>query len=123
MGWQKRSTGRLYDSLSGHGFIFGCKTGNIIGFCVKSKACSVCSNTNSLNIPAEEHDCQVNWSGASGAMEAGVALEVCIALHDDSGFNVYIDSITSDDDSTMRAHLQYERIAESSQIASPPPPF
>ena len=24
MGWQKRSTGRLYDSISGHGFIIGC---------------------------------------------------------------------------------------------------
>ena len=58
MGWQKQSTGKLYDSLSGHGFIFGCKTGNIIGFRVKSKACSHCSLANSLNIKPEEHKCQ-----------------------------------------------------------------
>ena len=83
MGWQKRSTGKLYDSLSGHGFIFGCKNGNIIGFRVKSKACSICSNTNSPNIPAEEHDCRVNWDGGSEAMEAKVVLELYITLHDD----------------------------------------
>ena len=30
MGWSKRSTGRVYDSLSGHGFLVGCHTGKII---------------------------------------------------------------------------------------------
>ena len=30
MGWQKRPTGRIYDSLSGHGFFIGCLTGNVI---------------------------------------------------------------------------------------------
>ena len=109
MGWQKRSTGKLYDSMSGHGFIFGCRTGNIIGFRVKSKACSTCSKANSLNVAPKEHDCQINWDGASGAMEAGVALELCIDLHDTSGFDIYIESVCSDDDSTMRAHLQHAK--------------
>ena len=72
MGWQKRSTGKLYDSLSDHGFIFGCKTGNISGFRVKSKACSTCALANSLNVAPEDHKYQLNWDGASGAMEAGV---------------------------------------------------
>ena len=26
MGWQKRAGGRMYDSLSGHGFFVGCRT-------------------------------------------------------------------------------------------------
>ena len=90
MGWQKRSTGKLYDSMSGHGFIFGCRTGNIIGFRVKSKSCSTCSKANSLNIAPKEHNFQINWDGSSGAMEAGVALELCIDLHDNSGFDIYI---------------------------------
>ena len=68
MGWQKRSTGKVYDSMSGHRFIFGCRTGNIIGFRVKSKACSTCSRANSLNVAPKEHDCQINWDSASGAM-------------------------------------------------------
>ena len=107
MGWQKRSTGKLYDSLSGHGFIFGCKTGNIIGFRVKSKACSTCSQANSLNLPPEDHQCNINWDGASGAMEAGVVLQLCIDIHDNSGYPIYIEKICSDDDSTIRAHLQH----------------
>ena len=40
MGWQKRSTGKLCDSLSGHGFIFGVRTGNVIGYQVKSICCT-----------------------------------------------------------------------------------
>ena len=40
-------------------------------------------------------------------MEAGVALKLCIDLHNSSGLDVYVESICSDDDSTMRAHLQH----------------
>jgi len=37
MGWNKRSTGKVYDSLSGHAFIIGCRTGNVIGMMVKKR--------------------------------------------------------------------------------------
>ena len=37
MGWQKCSTGHRYDSMSGHGFIIGCRSGKIIGLDVKGK--------------------------------------------------------------------------------------
>jgi hypothetical protein len=30
MGWQRRACGRVYDSLSGHGFFVGCLTGKVI---------------------------------------------------------------------------------------------
>ena len=122
MGWQKRSTGKLYNSLSGHGFIFGCKTGNIIGFRVKSKACSICSQANSLNLPLKDHQCEINWDGASRAMEAGMALELCINIHDNSGYPIYIEKIYLDNNSTMRAHLQQQLMAKASyQIISVPP--
>ena len=49
MGWNKRSTGRVYDSLSGHGFIIGCLTGKVIGYGVRKKKCSVCKNLNSCS--------------------------------------------------------------------------
>jgi hypothetical protein len=29
MGWQKRAGGRVYDSLSGHGFLIGQKKANV----------------------------------------------------------------------------------------------
>ena len=96
----------------GHGIIFGCKTVNIIGFRVKSKACSTCSRANSLNVAPEDHSCQVNWNGVSGAMKAGVALELCIDIHDNSGYPIYIEKICSDDYSTMRARLQYKLVVD-----------
>ena len=37
MGWQRRSTGRVYDNMSGHGFIIGCWTKNVVGFGLKKK--------------------------------------------------------------------------------------
>ena len=41
-------------------------------------------------------------------MKAQVALELCVYLHDDSGYNIFVEYIVSDDDSTMRSHLQYD---------------
>ena len=41
MGWQKRSSGRTYDSVSGHGMVIGGKTCKIIDGIVLSKRCSV----------------------------------------------------------------------------------
>ena len=76
MGWQKRSTGKVYDSMSGHGFIFGVHTGNIIGYRVKSKSCAICNKANFMKQKPPAHDCTINWEGASGGMEAGVALEM-----------------------------------------------
>ena len=43
MGWNKRSSGNKYDSLSGHGLLIGCRSGKVIGALVTSKICSVCN--------------------------------------------------------------------------------
>ena len=42
MGWQKRSSGRRYDSSSGHAFIVGERIKGIIGMVLYSKACRTC---------------------------------------------------------------------------------
>ena len=42
MGWQKRGTGRMYNSNSGHAFMIGAKTKKIIGIAVMSKICAGC---------------------------------------------------------------------------------
>ena len=44
MGWQKRAGGRVYDSLSGHGFLIGCRSGKVINFGVLKKMLDM-SNT------------------------------------------------------------------------------
>ena len=43
MGWNGRSTGRVYDSLSGHGYFIGCLSGCVIAYGLKSKKCSKCT--------------------------------------------------------------------------------
>ena len=44
MGWQKRSSGRRYDSSSGHAFIIGGRKKGIIGMVVYSKAFRKCDS-------------------------------------------------------------------------------
>ena len=42
MGWNKRSSGHKYDSISGHGFLMGGITKKIINHKCLSKCCSIC---------------------------------------------------------------------------------
>lgn len=50
MGWQKRATGRIYDSLSGHGYFIGCLSKNIVRYGLMKKKCSVCNCLNSTSL-------------------------------------------------------------------------
>ena len=44
MGWQKRSSGRRYDSSSGHAFIIEARSKGIIGMVLYPKACCKCDS-------------------------------------------------------------------------------
>lgn len=55
-GWQKRGSGRSYDSLSGHCSMIGTQTRQIIHYAVRSKDCRVCSSAASRNEPPKPHD-------------------------------------------------------------------
>ena len=123
MGWQKRSTGRVYDSLSGHGFIIGVRTKNVIGFGLRKKGCSICSKANGKNVPAGAHKCQVNWSGSSGAMESSLALDLISDTYRKFGGNVFIEKVVSDDDSTMRSHCKNEKNGGKLVDTIPEPEF
>jgi len=54
MGWNKRSTGKVYDSLSGHAFIIGCRTGNVIGMMVKKRNAAFAVNSTKTKIPHQK---------------------------------------------------------------------
>jgi len=66
MGWQKRASGRRYDSSSGHAFLVGMRTRNPIAMCLKSAFCCVCCfHIKPRNLELEdvpEHECMVNHS-------------------------------------------------------------
>jgi len=89
---------------------------------VKSKICSKYKTGNRLGIDVEEHECQINFDGSSGAMEAEVALELCIQLYD-GDYEVFLKLIVSDDDSTMRAHLRHESNSRKLPDRIHPPGF
>ena len=56
MGWNKRSSGHKYDSISGHAFIIGVYTRRIIDYVVFSKSCYICNTRTRKNKHADKHD-------------------------------------------------------------------
>ena len=54
MGWNKRSSGHIYNSLSGHAFIIGAFTCRIIACAVFSKKCDICTKRNNTRVDIEE---------------------------------------------------------------------
>ena len=43
-----------------------------------------------MNATIEEYGCKINWEGESGGMDAGVALELCIILRDESKLSILL---------------------------------
>ena len=104
MGWSKRSSGRRYDSQSGHCYFVGKMTGKIIACIVFCKVCRVCQAAEKRNEKPKKHTCMKNYEGASKSMESAAILQMCIEAPE-NGY--YIGTIISDDDTNMRAHLKH----------------
>lgn len=75
-GWSKRGNGRSYNSCTGHGVLIGRKTGKVVGYGVKTKACSICGYARRKGISPRAHKCFKNWSGSSKAMEPALAVDM-----------------------------------------------
>jgi len=102
MGWQQRSSGNKYNSVSGHAFCIGGYTKKILDYRVKSKVCNVCDRAIRYKKPIKEHVCPKNHvTGSSKAMEpdAGVEMMIDAVMKN----NVIYSTIICDDDSTIRA--------------------
>ena len=108
MGWQKRSSGNRYDSLSGHAFMIGARTKNIIQCNVSSKLCMTCYHAERLNKTPRTHHCPKNYYASSKAIEADTALTLCKTLYDSTQGSITIGFIVADDDSSMKAKLQHK---------------
>ena len=71
MGWNKRSSGHKYDSISGHGFVLGGIHKKILNHKCLSKCCTICDKqqgeTNEQKTPP--HECPKNHNGSSKSME------------------------------------------------------
>ena len=104
MGWQRRSSGRLYDSLSGHAYFIGCRTGKVIMRGVMQKKCSICTSYNKRDLPVPEHTCNINHEGSSGSMESILCRKLLEEVHVMSFNKVAVGEVVSDDDSTLRSY-------------------
>ena len=56
MGWQNRSSGRRYESSSGHALIIGRRSKMIIGIFLYSKALQKCDAAENGGEESEEHE-------------------------------------------------------------------
>ena len=104
MGWQQKSSGRKYDSNSGHGLLIGSNTKKVIGFRVKSKTCRVCSTAKRENLHIPDHFCTKNHMRSSKAMEVDALLDLVIELWEKG---VSLSTIVCDDDTTIRSNLKH----------------
>ena len=100
MGWTKRGKG--HNSLTGHGASMGLKTGKVLSYATRCKACRVCESSKKSGKVAKTHDCRKNHAGSSKSMEIDVAVELWTnALDSGTQFSTYV----GDDDSTAIADI------------------
>ena len=107
MGWNKRSSGNRYDSLSCHAFYIGCLSQQIICAIVTVKQCHICSLNELKGIEPPEHNCPKNYTGSSNAMEADAALTINEELYYESQKKIALQCIILDGDSSMRVFLKH----------------
>ena len=107
MGWQKRSSGRRYDSLSGHAFAIGGLTKKVIACEVVCKHCQLCETRKAAGKEKDEaHECPANYVGSSKGMESWAAVKMIREgyVHQ-NGFTV--GAVCMDDDSTTKSQLRH----------------
>ncbi|XP_057335065.1 uncharacterized protein LOC130673868 [Microplitis mediator] len=77
-GWQKKGSGRTYNSLTGHSTTIGHLSGLILGYSTRNKRCAMCQRGHEK----DDHDCRENFSGSSKAMEPDMAVEMLLHNED-----------------------------------------
>lgn len=101
--WQKRGTGRGYNSLTGHASLFGEKTKKILSFSSRSKRCRICSSAKARGVPPRKHNCRCNWQGSAKAMEPSMACEMLTTVQGDGA---KVGTFVMDNDSTTIAKVK-----------------
>ncbi|VDI36869.1 Hypothetical predicted protein [Mytilus galloprovincialis] len=104
--WQKRGSGRYYNSRTGHATLLGETTGKCVNFGLKYGDCRKCDR---VDEKGDGHDCRINHQGSAKSMESELAVQMVKEIQK-TGFEV--SSITMDDDSTTIARLPKEVNAE-----------
>eukprot|EP00957_Ditylum_brightwellii_P094373 7186038-Ditylum_brightwellii.AAC.1 len=102
MGWQTRG----FCSLSWHALMVGGRTRTVLECVVCAKECAVCKEAlRQKQTTVREYDCPQIYEGSSNGMEASAPLLLTKEMFQNQ--NVVIDKIVADDDSSMKAAVQY----------------
>ena len=116
MGWNKRSSGHRYDSMSGHAFLIGCLCKKIVAAQITSKKCNVCAKSVSKGKESPPHECPLNHEGSSKSMEADSALKIVRRIFYKNNKRVYVKGIVGDDDSLMKAIVKHKQNNKKGQL-------
>lgn len=102
MGWQRRSSGRAYNSRSGHGVMIGKESGKILAYGSRIVNCKQCE-VDTAKGESTTHHCRVNWDGSSKAMEADLAVEL---IEKTNNSEHRISTIIGDEDATTMSKVK-----------------
>jgi hypothetical protein len=109
MAWQQKGSGHQYNSLSGHGTLVGRWTRKVVGLLIKCKVCNACKAWEKKHqedgVAILPHNCYKNHEGSSGSMESAALLEIVVQCYDK--FQVIVEMLCCDDDSSLRADCQW----------------
>ncbi|KAK3108325.1 hypothetical protein FSP39_005637 [Pinctada imbricata] len=94
-GWQKRGSGKNYNSLSGHVTVIGKHTKKCVAYGVACKNCRKCKYLNKTKNVHKAHPCRRNWAGSAKGMEPFLTVK-CLSNLKEKGLNVK--KIVMDDD-------------------------
>ncbi|XP_058789690.1 uncharacterized protein LOC131663346 [Phymastichus coffea] len=103
-GWQRRGTGRSYNSSSGHTSMRARQSGKMIGRAGRTKKCAKCARERNPT----DHDCRLNYNKSSKSMEADMAKELIIDNSLLNKYNAMISVLIMDDDSSTICALRRE---------------
>ena len=103
MGWSKRGYGKVYNSLSDHAFVIGCRSGKVLRCGVLQKQCSTCNSYRKRDLPVPDHPCNINHDRSSGSMEALLCKDLIEEITTETIGRVMVGQVVSDDDSTLRS--------------------
>lgn len=95
--FQKRGSGRCYNSLSGAASLIGLKTGKVVGFSSRFKRCRKCMVARKSNRTPIKHKCRKNWVGSAKAMEPDMIVEM---LQHAKSSDAPVATLIGDDDCT-----------------------
>lgn len=105
MSWQKRGSGRCYDSKSVVGTLIGNRSGKVVAYDVRSEDCRKCSFHASQGQDISVQSCPKteNWHESSKAMDPDVG---CSLFKEIESKDVEVGVIIMDDDETTMAKIK-----------------